>query len=142
MALCVCLTGCMTERKSNRMATRYDVWLKSEYNSGNKKPIDTYYLLDTAIEAVKKLSKGQTHKASVWTAKINKANPWGSYEEVEQPNIYIVVSKEKLTTLRGFGIDGKFLYPKDCKRCKDTGVDVNNWVLACAACDGAGFKLK
>ena|ERR1017187_6628914 len=120
------------------MAAIYEVWEKSKYDRGNNKPEATFFVIDSAFDEVKRLSKGKTHTSKTWVSKPNSTNPWhGEYAETELADVYIVVEKNKLTTLRGYGISGKLLTPKDCKRCSNTGNDANNWGLPCAACSGA-----
>ena len=117
------------------MAAKYEVWLKSRYDKGNSLPEATFFVVDSAFDEAKRLSKGKSHTAKVWSHKPTSANPWfGEYEDIELADVYIVVEKDKLTRLRGYGIDGKLLAVKDCRRCQNTGNDTNNWGIPCAAC--------
>jgi len=122
------------------MAAIYEVWEKIKYDHGNNKPEDTFFVVDSAYDKVKDLSKGKTQTKKIWAyGPATGTNPWGtsSQEDIDQPDIFIVVEKNKVTALRAYGISGKLLFPKDCKRCKNTGMDSNTWGLHCMACNGA-----
>lgn len=115
---------------------RYEVWDKSKYERSNAKPEDVFFVIDSAYDKAKDLSKGQTHTTKIY--KYDPSLPWSSQvEDVEIPNVFVVIEKDKLVTLRGYGISGKLLFPKDCKRCYNSGVDQNHYGLPCNACSGA-----
>lgn len=119
----------------------YQVWKKDNVSSRNKLPEAVHYVIDTAIETAKKLSKG-TVKKSIYNP--NKKNPggWdGDYELVEMPNIFIVIEKgDKQSSVRGFGISGNWFDAKDCKRCSNSGESDDGF--PCNLCKGASFKPK
>ena len=124
------------------MANKYEVWEQLQWNRSGAKPVATYYTIDIAIDAANKESKGKTHIQKIWNPKYDPNNIWGgAYEDLTLPDIFIVVERAKLTTLRGVSVSGKFLYPKNCPRCNGTGNDVNVWGTICRACNFAGWKL-
>lgn len=119
-------------------STVFEVWEKTKYDRGNNKPEDTFFVVDSAYDKVKDISRGKSHKQTVWNSKITTGNPWGGgWEELELPNVFIVIMKAKLVLLKAYGINGKLLFPKDCLRCGNTGNDTNCYGLPCAACGGA-----
>ena len=123
---------------------RYEVWEKSKLATRHGQPDDVCYVIDTAQLSAVSLSKGTTTK-KVYVAKKDPKNPWGggNYEDVEEPNVYIVVARgDKQSEIRCFGIAGKLYAACDCKRCGNTGQDVNTYGISCSACKGAGYKPK
>ena len=123
------------------MATQYQVYEKAKYEAGNSKPLNVFFVIDSAYDEVKQLSKNKSH--TVKTYRYDPKKPWNEqgYEDVEVPDIYLVIEKGKLTVLRALGVNGKIVWPVDCKRCTN-GVDVNDWQTPCRACNSGGYKIK
>jgi hypothetical protein len=120
------------------MATKYEIWNKKdlENNYSRNNPLDTFYTPDIAISEAKKASKG-TYKTSVFNYNTGKS------EEVVLPMCVCVVERDAQSKIRYFAMNGKVLPAKDvCKRCKNSGMDSQNWQLICRACQGTSWKIK
>jgi len=122
----------------------YEVWEKSKLATRKGLPDNTFMTLDMAMDSACTLSKG-SKKQSVYNPK--KKNPGISYEggmeDVDIPNAYCVVDKDdKQSRVRGWGIGGRWYDARHCKRCNDTGQDVNVWGEPCSSCKGASYKPK
>lgn len=122
---------------------RYEVWDKAKLGQRKGEAETVCYVIDTAIEASKALSKG-SHTVNVYNAKKkDTANPYGIYEDVDVPNTFIVVERgDKQSSIRGFGIAGKYVAARDCKRCNNTGNDPNAYNVPCNSCKGAAYRPK
>ena len=120
--------------------TRYEIWKKADVGQSRGKPVEgPFYVIDTGIEVIKQASKG-TYKSSVWNG---KSHPHGAYEDVELPNTLVLIERgDRQSSIRGFGIGGKWYAAVDCKRCQETGMDPNHYGMICKSCNGAGFKHK
>lgn len=118
---------------------KYEIWRKSNWGNYSKnKPEDVVFTLDTAIKKAEELSKklgNYDHQIYNWKT--------GQNEVCSVPNIVLVVERGgKTTRIRGIGSGGKFIYSRECKRCQNTGEDVQNWGLLCKACGSASFGWK
>jgi hypothetical protein len=123
---------------------KYEVIRKQDLGSRNGLPISTHYTLDSAMEACKKHSKG-TSIQKVYNPKLkNPNNPWADcYENIEVPDMVACIERgNKQSLIRGWGIGGKFLDAKDCRRCGSSGFDANMWNVPCRACGGASYRPK
>lgn len=119
---------------------KYEVWNKTKLGSRSGLPERTHYMIDTSMESAKELSRG-THKQSVYNP--NKKIPgqaWdGGYDEIQMPNMIAVIERgDKQSTIRGWGIAGKWKDACDCKRCNNTGEEPDG--VPCRGCSGASFK--
>lgn len=119
----------------------YEVWEKSELVSGNGKPEDTCYVIDTAIDLCKKLSIGTMTK-KVFRPKPGAIPGWwgiveGTHEDVIVPKMYAVIEVDKGNVIRGWGIGGRYMNRNDCKRCVNTGEDGD---AVCVSCNGSSYN--
>jgi hypothetical protein len=122
---------------------RYEVWKKENLGQRKATPEDTFFTLDNAISAAKKLSIG-THKVSSWDP--DPKDPWGFGKptEIDVANMYALVERSNSqSVIRGYGINGVW---KDavahCKRCNDSGQDKQHWQESCPSCKGASYKPR
>lgn len=117
----------------------YEIWNKFEMHPGRSLPSAIHYTIDVAIETAKKLSRG-THKIKMWHPKSNSPMDMfdGEYVESEVPNAFCIVERDGATTIRGWALNGRFEFAKDCKRCNNTGDD--GLGHPCKSCNGASFK--
>lgn len=123
---------------------KYELWKKDNLSGRHGQPESTYYTLDSAMLNARFLSKGITIK-SVYNAtkKVPGQRYDGGYDDVQVPNSLAVIERsDKQSIVRGYGIGGCWYDARDCKRCKNTGEDANNWGLTCASCKGSSFKPK
>ena len=121
---------------------RYEVWAKEKLGQRTGTAEIVCYVIDTAIREAETRSRG-THTISVYNSKKkDAAHPWGVNEDVEVPNTFIVVERDKQSSIRGFGISGKYVAARDCKRCNNTGNDPNAYNMPCNSCQGAAYRPK
>jgi hypothetical protein len=123
----------------------YEVWKKDTLASRKGTPARTHSTLDFGILSAKELSKG-SEKKKIWDS-LDKSAPstWGpgGMVEVEIPFAYALVEKGgKESRIRGWGIGGKFIDARDCKRCSNSGHDASAYELPCNSCHGASYKPK
>lgn len=117
----------------------YELWEKEKISVRNGQPLDTVYTIDVGLLKAKSLSKG-THMASVFNP---KKGTWGSHEQVEVPNLVFLIERgDKQSRVRGCGVNGVWVDAKDCKRCKNTGEDPNDYGAPCISCKGASWRIK
>lgn len=122
----------------------YEIWEKSTLATRKGLPVSVHYTPDVSYQEAVKLSRGTT------VAKIfnpNKKVPGqifgGTYEDVEVPKAFAVVEKgDRESRVRGWGINGKWVDARDCKRCSNSGQDPNSYQLPCGSCQGASYKPK
>lgn len=126
--------------------SRYEVWKKEDVGSKRGMPAKEHYTLDEAMRTAKDLSKG-SRTQQVWDSK--KKDPamkrWGGggYVDVDIPNSYAVVQRVDGPSLcRGWAVGGQWYDARDCKRCKNTGNDVNSPQEPCSSCRGSSYKPK
>jgi hypothetical protein len=123
----------------------YEVWRKSDINNRKGSPARTHSTIDFGILSAKELSKG-SEKKQIWDSKSKDVvpSPWGGsggMVEVEIPFAYALIEKGgKESRIRGWGIGGKFIDARDCKRCSNTGHDASAYELPCSSCQGASYK--
>lgn len=94
----------------------YEIWdLDDLYDYAHSVPVDKAYLIDSAIDRAKDLSRDNSTTR------------------------YVVVLRDerRASTVRGFASKGSFKFAVDCKRCN--GVCYN--AKDCLACNGAGWKI-
>lgn len=122
----------------------YQVWKKENLGGRKALPETTVYTLDSAIRISVDMSRGSTKKRVYNPNKHDAAVPWsGAYEEIDVPNSYCVVDKsDKDSRVRGWGVGGKWYDSRDCKRCGNTGEDVNVMGEPCNSCKGSSYKPK
>lgn len=103
----------------------YEIWKKSELGTSRGSAERTHYTLDASMQSAIELSRGSS-KQEVYN--YDPKDPWGNNKiTIDIPNAFAVVDRgAKQSTIRGFGIGGKWYDSKDCKRCKSTGQDPNN----------------
>jgi DnaJ-class molecular chaperone len=124
----------------------YELWKKDQLGARKALAEESCYTLDVAIRRSCELSKGSTKKR-VFIPKKHSASIGidcdGSYSEIDVPNAVAVIDKnDKQSRVRGWGINGVWFDARDCKRCNNTGQDVNVWGEPCSSCKGASFKPK
>lgn len=116
---------------------RYEIWKKSDLGAMRGRPIEEFYTLDRAMQKAVSLSKGAEEDKRLWNEKTS------SYDTVKSPLAFAVVERgDGQSRIRGYGIDNKFYDARDCKRCNNTGNDVNSWQLSCSSCKGASYAPK
>jgi hypothetical protein len=127
---------------------KYEIWKKQNLSNRRGQAEASCYTLDVAMLKACELSAGSS-KQSVWNPKKKNPNPspWssaeGDYEEIDVPNACAVVERgDKQSHVRGWGLGGVWKDAKDCKRCNNSGQDVNSWNEPCSSCKGASFRPK
>lgn len=120
---------------------QYEVWEKSTLGTSRGTAAKVFYTLGGAMQAAADLSKGSKQE-KMWSYDF-KHPDGGTYETVDVPNAYAVIERgNKQSITRGWGVNGIWYDAKDCKRCKNSGMDARNYREFCYACKGASYKPK
>lgn len=119
--------------------SHFEIWSKDQLGKGD--PEHTCYVIDTAIYLCEKLSVGTTIQ-KVWKAKPGAIPGWwglpeGQEIEVIVPKSYALIEVDKIKTIRGWGIAGKYYIRRDCKSCANSG---QNNDLPCKSCKGCSYN--
>ena len=116
---------------------KYEVWKKLNINNRKALPEETFYTLDSAMSLSIAISKTKQTETKFDYSKY----PYRSFQE-EVPVDTLVIERTTASKVRGFGIEGKWLDARECKKCSNSGVDQNDQSKSCPACKGSSWKPR